>query len=87
MSRRKVLTIDRVNDLTIRATRPALLNLRVVDLEEVVKPGEELSARTHDEDASNNGRRGGNGSGWWTMRNKARARVCWDAFGTGVSKY
>lgn len=45
-------TKDRVYDLTVRATRAALLDLVVVDLEEVVEPGKQLRARfSHDEDA------------------------------------
>lgn len=41
----KLRTIDGVQDLTIRATRPALLDLCVVELKEIVKPSKQFCAR------------------------------------------
>ena len=52
MGCRAGLTVDRVYDLTVRATGPALLNFGVIDLEEVVEPGQEFSTGlSHREDA------------------------------------
>ena len=50
--RTRRLTKDRVHNLAVRATGAALLDLGVVDLEEVVEPGNELGAGlSHREDA------------------------------------
>lgn len=37
-----LLTVDRVEDLTVRATSSTLLDFGIVDLEELIEPGQQI---------------------------------------------